>query len=561
MKNRKLFLFVAVISVFGMLLAACQTAPAPTAAPTAAPEPTKAPAAAFTPMKLEAADCKYGGIIKAIEAPDAKTVKFSLCVPDAAFPAKIAFASNQIMPKAVLDATGGDSAKISEKTVGTGPYVVKEWVRGDHLTLEANPNYWGPAPTLKTVTLKWAKEPAQKLLELQSGNTDAISMVGTDDIATVKGDAKLQYVPAVATNTLYFAMNNTVKPFDNEKVRQAFAQAIDKKRIVDNFFPTGSAIAEQFVYKELKPGYTDGLKWYAYNKDAAKKALTDAGFDFNQEILFSYRTATRGYNPQPDKIAQDVQAQLAEIGVKIKLDVQESGTLLQNSAAGKLGFFLLGWGEDYPDATDWYDYHFGPNGKSFGTPYPDVVENMAKAAQSSDNATRQKYYDEVNKLILQHVPMIPVAHGAGGQAYKATVKNVVVGPYNENFPFMTTDTGTLVYTQAAEPIQLWCGDETDGETIRACMQIYEPLLRYKYGTSQNEPALATGYTANADLTEYTFTLRDGVKWSDGSAFSSADVFATFTAMWDFKNPNHKGNSGSFEYWNGLFTAVLNAPAK
>jgi peptide/nickel transport system substrate-binding protein len=584
-KKSKLFLMFSAFMVLSMLLVACQPAATPTAAPeatqapaataTTAPEPTAAPEAtattaapeatattaapAFTPLKQEA-DCAYGGELKSIEAPDAKTVKFVLCNPDAAFLAKVAFTSNEILPKALLDATGGDSAKISEKPVGTGPYVLKEWVRGDHITLEANPNYWGGAPTLKTITIKWAKEPAQKLLELQSGNTDAIDAVGPDDIATVKADANLGYYPAPATNTLYFAMNNTVKPFDNEKVRQAFAQAIDKQRIVDNFFPTGSSVAEEFVYPELKPGFTDGMTWYKFDKDAAKKALTDAGFDFNQTILFSYRTAVRGYNPQPDKIAQDVQAQLAEIGVKIKLDVQESGTLLANAAAGKLGFFLLGWGEDYPDATDWYDYHFGPNLKSFGTPYADLVAAIQAGAQSADPKVRQQHYDDVNKLIMEHVPMIPIAHGAVGQAYKASVKNVIVGPYNLNFPQMTTDTGTLVYTQSAEPIQIWCGDETDGETHRACQQLYEPLMAYKYGGTETIPALATSFTANADLTEFTFTLRDGVKWSDGSDFSAADVFATYTAMWDFKNPNHKGNTGTFEYWKGLFGAVLNEPA-
>ena len=589
MNNRKFSILLGVVLVFSMLLASCAPAAAPTTAPTTAPEATTAPAPttppeatatsapeatattaapeatattaapAFTPLKLEAPDCKYGGEVKSIEAPDAKTVKFTLCASDAAFLAKVAFTSNEILPKALLDATGGDSAKISEKPVGTGPYVLKEWVRGDHMTLEANPNYWGGAPTIKTLTIKWAKEPAQKLLELQSGNTDAIDAVGPDDIATVKGDANLAYYPAPATNTLYLGMNNTVKPFDNEKVRQAFAQAVDKQRIVDNFFPQGSSIAEQWVYPELKPGYTDGLKWYTFDKVAAKKALTDAGFDFNQTILLSYRTAVRGYNPQPDKIAQDFQAQFAEIGVKIKLDVQESGTLLGNASAGKLGLFMLGWGEDYPDATDWYDTFFSPSLKSFGKTYDDLVASMQKAAQSADNAVRQKNYDDVNKFLMTHVPMIPIAHGATGQAYKSTVKNVIVGPYNLNFPQMTTDSGNLTFLQSAEPIQIWCGDETDGETHRACQQLYEPLLAYKYGSTETIPALATSYTANADLTEFTFTLRDGVKWSDGSAFTAADVFATYTAMWDYKNPNHKGNTGTFDYWNGLFAAELNAP--
>ena len=76
---------------------------------------------------------------------------------------------------------------------------------------------------------------------------------------------------------------------------------------------------------------------------------------------------------------------------------------------------------------------------------------------------------------------------------------------------------------------------------------------------ETEPALAESYEANADLTEYTFHLRPNVKWSDGSAFTSADVFATYTAMWDVKNVNHKGNTGTFQYWSGLFGAFLNAP--
>ena len=184
---------------------------------------------------------------------------------------------------------------------------------------------------------------------------------------------------------------------------------------------------------------------------------------------------------------------------------------------------------------------------------------MTKAGQSADPAVRQKNYDDVNKLLMQHVPFIPIAHGANGDAYKATIKGIVVGPYNDNFPYMQTAAGQLVFLGTAEPISLWCGDEEDGETIRACMQIYEPLLRYKYGTSATEPALAESYTANADLTQYTFKLRQNVKWSDGTAFTAADVFATYTAMWDAKNVNHKGNTGTFQYWSGLFGTFLNAP--
>ncbi len=168
--------------------------------------------------------------------------------------------------------------------------MLKEWVKGDHITLTANPNWWGGKVANQTLIMKWSANSAQRLLELQSGNVDGIELVGPEDIPTVQKDTTLPFFPMVATNTLYFGMNNTKPPFDNEKVRQAFAMAIDKARIVKNFFPAGSTVAEQFLYPGLKPGYTDGMSWCGLNQAKAKQMLTDAGFDFNQEIPFSYRT-------------------------------------------------------------------------------------------------------------------------------------------------------------------------------------------------------------------------------------------------------------------------------
>ena len=563
MKHNRWYSFFAIVLVAAFVLTACQPATQapvaqPTAQPTAKPAATAAPA--FTKLSLAAADCNYGGSLKSIEAPDANTVVFTFCAPNPAFPAQAAFASQEILQKALLDSTSGDSAKIGAKPVGTGPYILKEWVKGDHITLTANPNWWGGKVTNQTLIMRWSAKSAQRLLELQSGNVDGIELVGPEDIPTVQKDATLKFYPMTATNTLYFGMNNTKPPFDNEQVRQAFAMAIDKNRIMKNFFPAGSSVADQFLYPGLKPGFTDGLAGVAFDPTKAKQMLTDAKFDFNQTVPFSYRTNARGYAPVPDQIAQDVQAQLANIGVKVKLDVQESGTLIGNSGLGNLTFFLLGWGEDYPDSTDWFDYHFGPASKTFGTSYPDITAAIKIGATSADPVVRQKAYDQVNQLLLQHVPMVPIAHGGNGDAFKASVNGVLISAYNQNFPFMTTASGQVVWLQSGEPISLWCGDETDGETINACMVINEPLLKFKYGTTETEPALATSFEANADASQYTFHLRPNVKWSDGTAFTSADVFATYTAMWDAKNPNHKGNTGVFEYF-GAWLGLLNPPAK
>ena len=251
------------------------SAPPPTAVPpTSAPPPTTAPpptavpptaAPAFKGLKAAAPDCNYTdkaknlARLKSIEATDANTVVFTLCQPDPDFLFKVAFGAFGIEPTAYLDKTAGDTTKIGDNPIGTGPYVLKEWGHGDHVTLAANPNYWGDAPKNKTVVYKWSKEASQRLIELQSGQADGIDNVATEDIATVQKDTTLKLIPRDPLEVVYLGMNNKFKPFDDEKVRQAIAMAIDKKRIADNFYPAGTTVADQFLTPNILPGYSANL--------------------------------------------------------------------------------------------------------------------------------------------------------------------------------------------------------------------------------------------------------------------------------------------------------------
>ena len=513
-------------------------------------------------MKVEAPSCDYGGEMKSIEALDEHTVKFTLCVPDPAFLAKVAFIDFAIQDKDYLDANGGDSVKMSEHPNGTGPYMVKEWVRGDHITLEANPNYWGEAPKNKTLIIRWSAESAARLLELQAGTADGIMAPSPDDYASITADPNLKLYPYSNGNVFYLGMNNTIAPFDNDKVRKAVAMAIDKQRIVDLYYPPGSYVAEQFVPKDLLPGFSttgDGVAWYPYDPEGAKALLTEAGFPNGFEMTLSYRDVVRVYLPNVNQVGQEIQTQLAEVGIKVTLDKRESGPFLQAAAKGELPFFMLGWGWDYPDSTNFYDVFFASNSPRFGHEWPDLFEEIKAAAVLSDPAARQAHYDIVAALVKEHIPMVPMAHGTAAHAFSAKVGNVNIGPLNENFEQMTTDSGQIVWMNSAEPISLWCADETDGETLRVCEQVYDALLGYEFGGAKTIPALAESWDVSDDLTEWTFHLREGVTFHNGATFDANDVVATYLSQWDAKDVNHKGPNGTFEYFTNFFTQFLNAP--
>ena len=574
MKN-KLFVFLSLLVLASMMLAACgggaateAPAPAEPAAPPAATEPpapaaTEPPMAEFVGEKLEApgGNCDYGGTIQSIEAVDQYTVEFTFCAPEPAFIAKVASVEAfDIYDQGYLQETGGDAVAMNENPVGTGPYMVEEWVRGDHVTLVPNPNYYGDKPANDTFIIKWNAEAAARLLNLQAGEVSGIAEVTADDLPTIQADPNLTLYPRKVNNFLYLGVNNAIAPWDNENVRQGFAMLINKQQIVDDFYAPGSVAATQFVPPGVKPGFTDGYVDTSYDIAKGVEMLKAEGFDFDKEYTLSYAERTRPYFPQPTKIAQAVQAQLAEAGIKVNLEMEEWATYLPATRAGEKELFFLGWSEDYPDATNWYDVFLTGTSKSFGDPFTDIVDLIKKAATSGDPVARQGYYDEVNKLYAQHVPTIVIAHGTTNLAFLSSVENVVLGPYNENFPEMSTSDGILVFSQDGEPVSLFCADETDGSSFRVCNQIFSKLYDFEFGTANAVPDLAESCTGNDDATVWTCTLKQGIKFSNGADLDANDVVASFSAGMDYNYPLRKGNTGSYQYFKDFFgPKVMNQP--
>jgi len=506
----------------------------------------------------------YSGKVQLIEAPDPYTVIFHLCSTDTAFLEKMAFSVFAIYDADWLEANVPNGNALTTMN-GTGPYKLDQWQPGAEIDYSAFDGYWGDKAVAPNAVLRWGAESAQRLNELRSGNIEGMTLVGANDFEAVASDSSLQLAsPPAGTNlnTFYLGMNHDKAPWDNAKVREAVSYAINKQRLVDNFYPPGSEVAKYFTPCALDFA-CEGDPFPDFNLQKAKDLLTEAGYPNGFETKLQYRPAVRGYLPQPPQIAEDLQAQLADVGIKVTLDEQDNAQYIVNSNTGALdGLFMLGWGADYPEITNFMDYHFGAGcTAAFGACYPDVASQLTTGGSTTDQATRTAAYAAANSALVQDVPMVPLAHGAFANAYVAGVSVAQASPLSNELLFrMSVPSGgdTLRFMQNSEPGSVFCADETDGEALRACEQVLEGLYGFEINGSAAVPVLATSCDPNADGTVWTCHLRQGVKFQDGADFTAHDVIVSMALQWDAAHPLHKGKSSQFEYWAGLWGDYLHA---
>ncbi len=563
--------WLALVAVLALVSAACAgteggdttTTAGEEATTTAAEGTTTSVATTEAPsdlLVLDSGGCDYGGKIDSIEATSPTEVVFTLCSTDPAFLAKLAFIPFAVQPAEHLEATGGSPL---ENPVGTGPFMLPEggWARGTEIVYEANPDYWGEAPAFNTLVFRWREDSTARITELTSGNADYITNLAASDYATIEGDANLQLLVDENPNVFYLGFNNRFEPFNNEQVRQAVAMGIDRQRIIDTFYPEGSAVADFFTPCIIENA-CEGEPWYEFDPEGARALLAEAGYPDGFDTTIKLRDVFRVYLPEPTVVAEDIRAQLAEnLGINATIEVMESGAFLEENATGEQqGLHLLGWGADYPHVTNFLDFHFGGVNVQFGDPFDDIVETLAEGSQTVDPAAAQPIYEEANNLIRQHVPMVPIAWGAAADAALGTVENALTPPVGApQFATMNPGDDDLVFVQNAEPISLFCADETDGESLSACEQVLEGLYGYDL-EGQPVAKLANECTPDEAGLVWTCSLREGVTFHDGSTFDANDVVASWSVGLDAANPLHVGNTGVFEYFAYLWGSLINAPA-
>lgn len=383
--------------------------------------------------KFEYYISQFGGVkgdethvIDSVTALDTYTVQFKLKRPMAPFLANLGMSAFGIASPTALEKY---KDKFTENPVGTGPFKFVEWKRNDTITLEKNPDYWRKGyPKVDKVVFKLIPDNSNRLTALINGEIDLMDGVNPDDIEKIKADANLQLFERPSFNVGYLGFNVEKKPFDNPKVRQAIAHAIDKQALIDAFFAGQGKPAVNPMPPTLW-GHNNDITDREFNLEKAKQLLKEAGYPNGFKTKFWAMPVPRPYMPDGQKIAEAIQQNLKQIGIDAEIVSFDWPTYLDKTAKGEQDMFLLGWTGDNGDPDNFLYVLLDKNNIGGGnrTRYAgEQAHNLMLQAQSEVNQDkRAEIYKEVQQIIFNDAPMIPLVHSIPVLAGKKSVKGYV----------------------------------------------------------------------------------------------------------------------------------------
>ena len=547
MNKKSFYVLTSVIVCLGIALSSC-----------AFMDTLKIQEVSFEGLTVSAPDCTYGGEIKSVQAVDANTVTFTLCQPDAAFVTKIASPIFAVQDQDVLNSTKGDSNLLSEVTVGTGSYRLESWEKTSQIRLIPSTSYWGTPGLPEALEFQWNTDPAKRYSYTTYVTVDGIDIPPAALISSIRGNSTLNSLQHPLANLYYIGINNTIAPMDNVDVRRALALALDRSAIVQQSFPLGSELAQQMVPASIHPGHSDYQSWYPANPLEARSQLTAANFDFSKVLTIAVTNSPMGYLENPRDIVNLVKTQLEQIGMKVAIKPMSLDELTQSIKNGQEMLYIYWFQADYLDASAFFEGPFIHEASYLGNPYPEIQAEVLNTMNSSDTKVRQQVFDQLNTMIKDQVPLIPLGYAANISVFRTSVNNVAVNAYYENFEDLTGIDPVFQYIGVQEPVSLWPADEDSYQTFRITRLLYDTLAVPGFGGVTIKPLLAESWESSADLTQWTFHLRYNVRFSNNASFDANDVVASFAAIWDASNVNHKGRTGEFAYYQRLFGNLLNS---
>ena len=380
------------------------------------------------------------------------------------------------------------------------------------------------------------------------------------DVAALKDDPALAVYSAPSLSTLYLSINRDWqnaqggKPFADVRVRQAIAHALNKETLVQGAYAQSGLTAKNMLPPYLW-GYNDAFPDYNYNPLRSRELLREAGFPNGIATELWVMDTPRAYLPEPARVAAMVQADLRTAGIETTIVTLPWDIYLQRIDAGEYPLCLLGWTPEVADPDRALYSLFGGATRQFaqaGPPDAYLYDVLSRARSMTDLPSRQKLYEEANAVIHGVVPAVPLVYTGLMVAGRRELQGYRPSPYYDSLATVRYSKPGLVVAIAQDAEGLDVADEMDTESLRIGAQIFEGLVTLEPGTSNIMPALAERWETSADGRRWTFYLRRGVRFHDGTPFNADAVLFNVDRMWDRSHPYRAGRTQAFPYFKRFF---------
>jgi peptide/nickel transport system substrate-binding protein len=295
----------------------------------------------------------------------------------------------------------------AKEAMGTGPYNLKEWVKDDHLTLEAKPTYWGHEPVpFQTVIFRAVPEASSRVSGLLAGDFEIITPVQPSDFPRINSSGKATAESGPSSRVAMVNINTKRPPFDNVKVRQALNYAVDKEGLIKALF-TGFKVEPSpgEMLTDAYFGFNPDLKPYPYDPDMAKKLMKDAGVNGTIDVEF---WVPIGRYLLGQELTQAIAGQLEDVGIKSKINELPFSvfldTLVKNhDGMGTLAYLTYGWPTLDADGQltlfEWGgQYSYWEN--------QDYVKLLDQARSMTDQNKRKDLYKQATQIMRDDAAVI-----------------------------------------------------------------------------------------------------------------------------------------------------------
>lgn len=377
---------------------------------------------------------QFADSVQSVKKLDSDTVEIRLNSPDASFLWHIATHYAPILSHEYANnlSAKGQQEQLDREPVGTGPFQLSEYRTGQYLRLARNPQYWKGVPRLQQVVIDLGVGGTGRLSKLLTGECDVLAYPAASQLSILRDDPRLRMTLRPGMNIAYLAFNTRKPPLDRPEVRHALALAINNERLMESIY-YGTAETAASILPRASWAYDNDARVTEYNPAKAREALKALGLE-NLHLRLVVPSSSQSWNPSPLKTAELLQADLAQVGVRVTIAPVEGRFQEAQLMEMNHDLTLTGWATDSNDPDSFFRPLLSCAAIRSQTNYahwcsPAFDESLQHALLSQQLSARIDSYDKAQQILAQELPVLPLASSLRLQAYRHDIKGLVLSPF------------------------------------------------------------------------------------------------------------------------------------